>query len=156
MATLNKLLLPGHKLRQQGAPYEWDGRKWFIAKGKVGKGLCTCGAPSPTLMNDNQRKVWHRQHREDIIADMPDPYDPLVINEALKNDGVTARVRRDSKRGDELVVEMSWTDLCRLVDTLQPDGSSRTGILDHRVSWWNRVSNLVPEEKRRKYQRSSH
>jgi hypothetical protein len=152
--TVKKLHVPGHQLKQGGAPYEWDGRKWVIVENKIGKGLCTCGAPSTTLLNDNQRKVWHKEHRQRIVDDLPDPHDPIAINRALKNDGVTARVRPDPKRGDELVVEISWTDLCKLVDILQPDGQRRTGVLEGRVDWWNRVNGLVPEEDRRRYGRS--
>lgn len=152
-----KLHVPGHSLLQQGAPYEWDGRKWYIVEGKIGKGLCTCGAPSPTLSNDNQRKSWHRDHREAVVAELPDPTTPQAIVDALKNDMISARVKNDSKRGSELVIEMSYADLCRLVDTLQPDGAGRTGILEERIAWWTRVDGLVEDpHQRRKRARSVH
>ena len=158
MGSLPKLHVPGHHLLQAGAPYEWDGRKWYIVSGKIGKGLCTCGTPSDTLSTDGQRKAWHRQHREEIVAGLPNPDDPEIITKSLKNDNVTLRVRIDPRRGDERIVEMSYDDLCKLVDILQPDGMDRQDILRQRVSWWNRVDNLVPDEgrERRKRRRSVH
>lgn len=145
-----KLHVPGHRLSQSGAPYEWDGRKWYIVDGKVGKGLCTCGTPSPTLPNDQQRKTWHRKHREELVAELPSPDDPVAIVKAFKNDMVTARVKNDPKRGGELIVEISYDDLCRLVDVLQPADLEREDILRKRVAWWIRVDGLIPEESERK------
>lgn len=33
---------------------------------RVGQARCSCGATSPILGSDNARKVWHRQHKDEI------------------------------------------------------------------------------------------
>lgn len=52
--------LPGHTLHNEGR----------VQRGYTylseGQGVCECGERSPVLGSDNQRKAWHREHKESV------------------------------------------------------------------------------------------
>lgn len=66
--------LPGHGLFAEGKPYrrvtgDPSGDYNAIAPGHVGRGLCSCGAESPDLESDAERKRWHRDvHKPAVRA----------------------------------------------------------------------------------------
>lgn len=60
--------LSGHELQREGKPYQWDGSRYTPASGVRGKGLCSCGATSKVTDVDNERKRWHRSHKDTIRA----------------------------------------------------------------------------------------
>ena len=58
--------LRGHALRSEGKPYaRSDGGIWarvsYLPSGP-GVALCECGAASPVLESNAQRKAWHGRH----------------------------------------------------------------------------------------------
>lgn len=61
--------LSGHTLRYEGAPFHWQvpyGWRRLNERGTAGRGvgMCSCGAHSSTLDSGQQRKAWHRDHKE--------------------------------------------------------------------------------------------
>jgi hypothetical protein len=55
----------GHGLHRQGDPVlDTDPR----LPGWSGRALCNCGAQSPILTSNRQRKAWHRRHKADVLA----------------------------------------------------------------------------------------
>lgn len=64
--------LPGHGLRDEGKPFEDDGRgntrRADIYGEPDGFGLCSCGARSGVLGLDADRKRWHKAHKDEIRA----------------------------------------------------------------------------------------
>jgi hypothetical protein len=60
--------LSGHSLQSEGRAYVEDRgsvrRPWSMIR--TGFGLCECGARSPELTSDNQRKRWHKKHKEQV------------------------------------------------------------------------------------------
>lgn len=66
--------LAGHELQSEGAPYDSNGKLTNILYGGtsgVGRGKCSCGALSPDLDSGNQRKAWHRDHKDQIRKEQP-------------------------------------------------------------------------------------
>lgn len=63
--------LSGHGLIREGAPFRDDG-SMMIARshgtGGTGRGMCSCGALSEVLTSGNQRKAWHRKHKDEVRA----------------------------------------------------------------------------------------
>lgn len=56
-----KTLVKGHSLLDEGAPFDQRGtRRDPDARGGLGYAKCSCGAMSPYLHSDRQRKAWHR------------------------------------------------------------------------------------------------
>lgn len=62
--------LPGHELLWEGAAYVRRGTQFVTGPERgtrgVGYGKCSCGALSPELASGNQRKQWHRDHKNEI------------------------------------------------------------------------------------------
>lgn len=70
--------VPGHTLRSEGAAYikagccDWarplasiDGHGLHrLPVGQGGHGVCSCGEYSAHLYADNERKRWHREHKD--------------------------------------------------------------------------------------------
>jgi hypothetical protein len=56
-------ILPGHSLPNEGRIVDGP----YLSSG-IGVSVCTCGTPSPLLPNAAQRKVWHRDHKDDVRA----------------------------------------------------------------------------------------
>ena len=67
MSKKGKTLLKGHGLLYEGEAFTPEGTKpyWNLSEGC---GKCSCGALSPVLPSKNQRKAWHRQHKDEIRA----------------------------------------------------------------------------------------
>lgn len=64
MSRVGKTLLKGHSLLFEGAPHSIDGyRIWHSWDGRA---KCSCGAMSAELPSNNQRKLWHRWHKEQV------------------------------------------------------------------------------------------
>lgn len=62
--TLKKTtLLDGHELRGEGRV--WDYGRWINGTGRA---TCGCGEKSPELPSTNQRKQWHRDHKDAVRA----------------------------------------------------------------------------------------
>jgi hypothetical protein len=63
--------LAGHTLRNEGQPFVKDritGGWCRNMGGWKGVALCSCGAASPELVHNNERKRWHRDHKEEVRA----------------------------------------------------------------------------------------
>lgn len=67
--------LRGHGLLSEGKPYffrqgdKQDTPSWHRADPDFdgqGHGVCSCGAASPELETDGQRKRWHKAHKDEI------------------------------------------------------------------------------------------
>lgn len=56
--------LSGHTLRHEGHPYDSHG---LLVGGRVGRAMCSCGALSPWLDSNNQRKRWHNAHKAEVM-----------------------------------------------------------------------------------------
>lgn len=60
--------LAGHELLDEGAAYvkagRWSHRITPRGTGGEGRGKCSCGVVSEILKSGNQRKAWHRDHKE--------------------------------------------------------------------------------------------
>lgn len=66
--------LSGHELVNEGAPHDSKGRRFGIygySTAGEGRGKCSCGKLSPVLNSGNQRKAWHREHKEEIREAKP-------------------------------------------------------------------------------------
>jgi hypothetical protein len=132
-----KLNVPGHSLMQAGRPYKKKGNGYVVADAaRDGVGLCTCGATSPQLVTNNQRKKWHLGHRQEIIRTVAGVAEIERVREALLCEQVEATVEAD---GDQLRVTLSWSDLCKLVDSLQPPSFTAFDVLPERVEYWMKV-----------------
>jgi hypothetical protein len=72
MSNRGKTLLRGHALREEGRPFTAHGTALFSGdtrfKPGEGHGLCECGAVSPILASDRQRKAWHAQHKQAVAV----------------------------------------------------------------------------------------
>lgn len=63
--------IPGHGLQAEGKPFipakrsrdVYDLPGWTRAEGKVGHGVCSCGAASEELGTDAGRKRWFASHK---------------------------------------------------------------------------------------------
>jgi hypothetical protein len=65
----DKIRVRGHGLISEGAPYDADGQRIWVhglGHGGAGRGKCSCGALSPGLSSQPQRRQWHDQHKRDI------------------------------------------------------------------------------------------
>lgn len=56
----------GHTLRHEGQAFNERGVRDGTANGY---GRCSCGAQSPWLTSDYQRKDWHRRHKSEVLAE---------------------------------------------------------------------------------------
>lgn len=65
------LIVKGHGLVSEGAPFDEFRRRLGFGTGTygVGRGLCTCGDFSPVHHSAADRKRWHRQHKEMILKE---------------------------------------------------------------------------------------
>ena len=57
--------LSGHTLWFEGAPHDAESKRigWQVTGG-TGSARCSCGELSPVLTSGQQRKAWHREHKE--------------------------------------------------------------------------------------------
>lgn len=62
-----KTLLKGHALLYEGAAYDDRGKPMRYDTG-IGRAKCECGEMSDQLPSRNQRKDWHRAHKDAIRA----------------------------------------------------------------------------------------
>jgi hypothetical protein len=60
------VVLAGHGLIREGAPYDDKSARMYDQRGGSGRGLCSCGTLSPVLGSDSQRKKWHRTHKDEL------------------------------------------------------------------------------------------
>lgn len=61
--------MSGHELVSEGAPHDDKGRRlglYGYTTSGDGRGKCTCRKLSPILPSGNQRKAWHRAHKESL------------------------------------------------------------------------------------------
>lgn len=63
--------LSGHGLWSEGWPVEatpGHGQGWrqMSRRSGPGRALCECGEMSPVLESANQRKRWHKEHKEQV------------------------------------------------------------------------------------------
>lgn len=67
------LIVPGHTLWVEGAPFELvDGKPRRIGwsgVGGVGAARCSCGTFSPVLPSGAARRRWHRDHKRQVQTD---------------------------------------------------------------------------------------
>ena len=59
--------MAGHELVSEGAPHDARGRMTGLLRystGGSGQGKCSCGKLSGLLHSGNERKKWHRAHKE--------------------------------------------------------------------------------------------
>lgn len=56
----------GHELKNEGRVYA--GRPAGYVAGIVGPGVCSCGEKSAPMATAADRKRWHRQHKEKVVA----------------------------------------------------------------------------------------
>lgn len=66
--------LRGHALRSEGKPYILGGEEHELYVRNAacrwgGVALCECGQVSGWLISDNKRKLWHRDHKNDVRTD---------------------------------------------------------------------------------------
>lgn len=63
-----KTLVPGHTLRNEGAPHAVNerGQTVRLTEGRYGRGLCSCGELSDLLDSNAQRKRWHARHKSEV------------------------------------------------------------------------------------------
>lgn len=71
------LRVKGHTLASEGLPFDEDGTGPYMDRRK-GYAKCSCGAMSPYLHSDGQRKRWHRHHKAAVrlvneVASWSDP-----------------------------------------------------------------------------------
>lgn len=67
MSERRKTTLKGHSLVNEGKPYAFsDEGNWLRCDGTAGRGLCSCGKPSPIFTSDAARKRWHRDHKDQV------------------------------------------------------------------------------------------
>lgn len=57
----------GHTLRSEGRAFTSEG-KLPPYRTYLGHGKCSCGALSPELNSDGQRKAWHREHKAEVTS----------------------------------------------------------------------------------------
>ena len=57
--------LKGHALVRRGWPH-WNDGEAHLAATAGGSARCKCGAMSPWLPSRNERKRWHRGHKEQV------------------------------------------------------------------------------------------
>lgn len=70
----NRLI--GHALYREGAPCDDDGNsiatqvpgftKPYELRGGEGRASCSCGAVSEILPSSYKRRLWHRDHKDEI------------------------------------------------------------------------------------------
>ena len=63
------MIVRGHALCSEGAPFSKDlGRKYpYRGTSGVGHALCSCGALSPEeLASGMARRRWHAQHKKEV------------------------------------------------------------------------------------------
>lgn len=73
-----QLIVPGHTLLFEGAPFDNSKRRiGWTGTGGVGYGVCSCGYASRwEYSSAAQRKQWHHEHK---LAEMdPDLYDAYI------------------------------------------------------------------------------
>jgi hypothetical protein len=60
--------MPGHELLYEGSAHNERGHQinFYGGVGGTGYGKCSCGKLSDILHSGNQRKVWHRAHKEEL------------------------------------------------------------------------------------------
>ena len=60
--------MPGHELLYEGAAHNVRGYtvRLYGGTGGTGYGKCSCGKMSGLLHSGNDRKKWHRAHKEDL------------------------------------------------------------------------------------------
>lgn len=66
-----QLIVPGHKLRNEGAGYNSRGVMYLLAgqyDDRPNRGKCSCGALSEPQPSDAARKRWHREHKIEVLA----------------------------------------------------------------------------------------
>jgi len=70
-AALGQTRSRGHALISEGAAHDAEGQRVgsFMKTGGFGCAKCECGELSPELPSSNQRKDWHRDHKESIRGD---------------------------------------------------------------------------------------
>lgn len=64
MSRVKQLLVPGHTLRHEGAPFLMDkDGKTVRNSGTHGRALCSCGWLSDLLLSTSARQRAHREHK---------------------------------------------------------------------------------------------
>ncbi len=58
----------GHALRGEGAGHHSSGKRIWPPDRALAHGKCECGALSPAVLTNTQRKRWHKWHKELITA----------------------------------------------------------------------------------------
>lgn len=70
-----QLVVPGHTLLFEGAPFQWSNvyESWARMPGRgtagTGVGRCSCGAVSESLPSGVARQRWHRDHKLQVQLD---------------------------------------------------------------------------------------
>lgn len=74
MSTHAYTQIPGHGLQAEGKPFipgksqdVYNLPGWTRAEGKLGHGVCSCGASSDELGTDAGRKRWFDVHKNEVI-----------------------------------------------------------------------------------------
>lgn len=65
MTIRGKTILKGHSIWREGAATTDNGFD-LVESTAPGHTICQCGAVSPYLPNTNQRKIWHRAHKDSL------------------------------------------------------------------------------------------
>ena len=63
--------VPGHSNRAGGAPRDISGLRlptYGPGSSQSGYAHCSCGAVSPLLSSNRERKLWHTTHREELAG----------------------------------------------------------------------------------------
>lgn len=67
------LLVPGHTLMWEGAAHDDNGivmsTIYGVSRGGSGRAKCSCGELSEPFRSSTQRRQWHRDHKNQILAD---------------------------------------------------------------------------------------
>ncbi len=64
-----KTLVKGHTLVREGHPH-WKTGVPHSFRGGYGCGKCSCGEISSVLDSDAARKLWHKQHKTEVLRKM--------------------------------------------------------------------------------------
>ncbi|MFC6080979.1 hypothetical protein [Sphaerisporangium aureirubrum] len=103
MSSSNRV--PGHTLVAEGAAFLPDpntGGTMLNRTGWHGCGLCSCGETSDTLSSNNQRKRWHREHKDTIRGKLSSTIPPLAYAAAEKAIRAGVRIRPGEHAAAEL------------------------------------------------------
>lgn len=113
--------ISGHGLQREGAPHDARGHLISSRGGVSGKGRakCKCGELSEVLESGNERKHWHRVHKEEVrkrlqqeaANDKPTKGEPQDTIDALADISYRGR---DTGFGlarifVEMMIERGWT-----------------------------------------------